>query len=501
MRIEVVRWYAQAERSYPRLVLERGRTWQDWPTASPPPPSEIYETLFDVYYEHAPSSSKPQPLGSVKILQRGRTAPALHGTLSALPDDCCSLGQTIDYYAALEQLGEPVCSAVLAALRDVTAKEKIARAFQDEPGFRLSLVRFSEAARIFHYRPRRLHRQAPEPAALSFTFRTKLRGFHDPHAIDFSFDPNPAKLGRLFAIVGKNGTGKTRYLARLAWALWGLKGEGEEILPARPPVGRVIAVSYSALDVFDRPPHRLRGIEDRPAFDNYRYCGFRSANGTLRPRLLFEGLAGDMAEIEGLGLRKEWEEMLAQTRLLEDEPALSKALKTGDEAFVKASKRLGAGLKTALSILTRLLASLRNGAFVLFDEPELNLHPSLLASVLRVVHRWLERFDGYGVIATHSPIVLQEIPGKMVRVLARQGRIPYVKPYNGESFGQSLSEIVTEVFGQDERDKNYANVLRELIRGGMSAEQIEKAFERPLSLNARMALQYLERHRGGDAEA
>ncbi|WP_437755287.1 hypothetical protein [Sorangium sp. So ce1389] len=504
MRIEVVKWYAQAKgTAYPRLVLERGRTWQDWSTPLRPPESETYMTLFDVYYDYERSLSarKPEPLGSVKILQRGRQTPELPGEMPALPEDCCSLGQTIDYYAAVRGLGEPAASDLLAALRDVTADESLAKAFQGEPGFRESLLRFSEAARVFHHRPRPLHRDPPEPARLEFTFRTKLPGFTAPHEIRFEFEPKPARLGRLLALVGKNGTGKTRYLARLAWALWGLKQEGDEISPERPSVGRVIAVSYSPLDVFERPPHRVPGLEGRPAFDNYHYCGFRDPKGVSRPRFLFAGLGHDLAAIEALGRRELWDGMLQETQLIEEERGLKRAWKQSDnEAFVKAAKRLGAGAKTALSVLTRLLASLRNGTFVLFDEPELNMHPTLLASMLRVVHEWLERFDGYGVVATHSPMVLQEIPGKMVRVLGREGKTPYARPYAGECFGQSLSEIVTEVFGQQERDKNYANVLRALVQEEkLSIKQVEAAFGRPLSLNARMALQHLARGRRRDA--
>jgi AAA domain, putative AbiEii toxin, Type IV TA system len=498
MRIEVVRWYAQAKgATYPRLVLEQGRTWQDWSTPQRPPESATYRTLFDAYYEQAQGKTKPEPLGSVKILKRGRPTPDLPSELSALPEDCCSLGQTIDYYAAVEKLGEPVAREVLAALRDVTADERIAQAFRDEPGFQASLLRFSEAARIFHYRSRPLHLSPPEPEPFEFTFRTKLRGFDDPHEIAFAFDPKPAKLGRLFAIVGKNGTGKTRYLARLSWALWGLRQEGDEIVPARPPVGRVIAVSYSALDVFERPIERDRALEDRPAFDNYQYCGYRSRTGVSRPSRLFARLGEDLAAIEALGRRDLWDEMLQETRLLEEERAWKQR---DDGALVKAARRLGAGAKTALSVLTRLLASLRNGAFVLFDEPELNMHPTLLASLLRVVHAWLERFDAHGVVATHSPMVLQEIPGKMVRVLDRTGKVPLVRPYAGECFGQSLSEIVTEVFGQQERDKNYATALRSLVKEeGLTVEEVKEAFGRPLSLNAAMALQHLAR--GGRRDA
>ncbi len=485
--------------TYPRLILERGNPWTDYP---PSDTSVGYETLFDVYVDLA--LDRRELLGSIKILQRGKPAVELPREMDALPDDCCSLGQTIDYYEALEALGGPVCNEILRALRDVTADESIAKAFEPEPGFHVSLVRFSEAARIYHYRPRRLHREPPPPEPVGFTFKTTLPGFseveEDAHKLDLDFHPEPGSVGRLCALVGKNGTGKTQLLARLAWALWGLHRHGTETLSLHgAPVGRVIAVSYSALDAFERPPFdflagEINESEARPVTDNYQYCGFRDREGLLRPELLFAGLARDLANIARRGRLTLWKDMLGQTRLAEDDPELSAALEANDtEGMLRAVRHLGAGQKTAVTVLTRILASIRNGAVVLIDEPELNLHPSLLAALLRVLHDWLARFDGHGIIATHSPIGLQEIPGRNVRVLRRVGRVPKIQPYDAESFGQSISDIVGEVFGVDESDKNYVTVLRELLAGGMSPEAIEGGFGRPLSLNARMALRALVR--------
>jgi len=490
--VECVRWLAQAQepKTFPRLVLEKQQAWDD----------DGFETLFDVHYQSEPSVPA-RLLGSTKVLQRASRVTNLPREMPAgLPPGTGSLGQTIDFYQAVDDLGESAGKAVLSALRDVTRDEAVRREIEGEPGFAESLLRFSEAARIFRYREHPLHRTGPPPEEVAFSYSGVLPGFGQPHHVELCFSPQPAYLGRIVALVGRSGTGKTTLLARLASALWGLPQSRmmhEQLLPRRPPIGRVIAVSYAALDAFVRPPHRLGRSAERPAFDNYCYCGFRGPKGELSTALLTDTMQADLDEIRRLGRRQDWLEMV-QSIELDQDPAVAGRL-DDDPAFLEGATHLGAGHKIALAALTRLLAILRNGSFVLFDEPEQHLHPSLLSSLLRVLHDWLARFDAHCVVATHSPIVLQEIPGRNVRVLDRDGKVPIIRTYGDESFGQNLSEIVAQVFGVRERERNYATFLSELLKQGVSVEAIERAFGRPLSLHARMALERLANH-GTDRE-
>ena len=325
-RLEQVK---DAPASCPRLILVRGRGWTD----EAHPDLTVFETLFDLYIDEGPPRGR-RLLGSTKILQRGQPRVKLPREQDALPEDCCSLGQTIDYYEAMENLGAPLYAESLKVLRDVTADEAIARGFEGEPGFKTSLLRFSEAARIFHNRPRRLHRESPRPARSRLRFRTTLPGFTDRHVLELELDPAPGRIGRLFALIGKNGTGKTNLLARLAVALWGLrKQENEDLDIEGAPLGRVIAVSYSALDAFDRPPFALAGeagFDARPAADNYRYCGFRRSDGQLDPAALFAGLRVDLVDIQRLGRLDAWKQMVTDTRLAEADPDLADALESAD---------------------------------------------------------------------------------------------------------------------------------------------------------------------------
>ena len=94
MKIVLVRRLAQArhvDAGFPRIVLERGLAWDD----------AGHETLFDVYF--VPRTGEEIPLGSIKLLIPKMPLSEHPDVVEALPEGSCSLGQTIDYYRALER--------------------------------------------------------------------------------------------------------------------------------------------------------------------------------------------------------------------------------------------------------------------------------------------------------------------------------------------------------------------------------------------------------------
>ena len=58
---------------------------------------------------------------------------------------------------------------------------------------------------------------------------------------------------------------------------------------------------------------------------------------------------------------------------------------------------------------------------VLLDEPEAHLHPPLLSAFTRALSDLLIYRNGVAIIATHSPVVLQEVPKSCVWKLRRSG--------------------------------------------------------------------------------
>ncbi|RYF06235.1 MAG: hypothetical protein EOO77_27195, partial [Oxalobacteraceae bacterium] len=93
-------------------------------------------------------------------------------------------------------------------------------------------------------------------------------------------------------------------------------------------------------------------------------------------------------------------------------------------------------------------------------------------------------FDGYAVIATHSPVVLQETPAKFVQVLRRAADQNRIAAPSIETFGESIGVITQEVFNLGDGSTDWHETLSALARRN-TLEEIEEAFGRKLGFAAR----------------
>ena len=127
-------------------------------------------------------------------------------------------------------------------------------------------------------------------------------------------------------------------------------------------------------------------------------------------------------------------------------------------------RRLSSGHKVVLKIVTELTAYMGDDkpTLVLIDEPATHLDPPLLAALLKSVRACLDQFDGYAILATHSPVVLQETPSRYVNVLRRMGdQIRCVLTRRSiETFGESIGVITQDVFNLDDGSTDWHDTLR-----------------------------------------
>ena len=266
MRFFVTNWGdPRPHAEYPFVVLEKDN-WNDYG----------YRTLYRPKI-YLPDGSVID-LRQVKILKLGQTAAdsaTLGGSFETLDDTYCSLGQELAYYESLLTLDPVVRQEYLIALRDIAADDVIREQFESEGGYGTSLLRFGPAERALQDAPGLLRGESEDDGKLSFAFHTRFGS--NEFMTRFDYMVTDRLPGRVNAIIGYNGTGKTKLLANLAWvasAELEARKQEEKILdygwlePAGLRFGHVITISYSAFDTFAVPQQQSRQF-------GYTYCGLR----------------------------------------------------------------------------------------------------------------------------------------------------------------------------------------------------------------------------------
>ena len=470
-------------RDYPCAVLTIDN-WDDYG----------FKTMYDCTIYLAPG--KLIRLEHVKILKLGQQQDRtpIPSSFNELDSTFCSLGQELAYYERLMTLPDEIRQDFLRSLRDVVADESILEAFRNESGFDTSLLRFGPAARALEDAPSMLEIGAPELDELSFAFHTRFGA--NEFGTTFTYCQIDELPGRLNAVIGYNGCGKTQLLANLAWvARADLRGRRDDeaiheygrLDPPDLRFGHVLAISYSAFDTFDLPRPSTAGA----AF-GYTYCGLRrqgsseNVPGLKDPTEIAKEISLALSRIDTPHRRETLRQSLEPLRL---EPSFVRVgydidFLAEEDGWVDEFNRLSTGHKISLNIIVQLVGALQQNSLVLFDEPESHLHPPLLAALMKGIGTALEAHKSYGIVATHSPVVLQEISGCYARVLRRFGSQNSVEEPQIETFAENIGLLTRHVFNLDNSQSDYMGVIAELA-DGRSLKEIEALFARGLSSQAR----------------
>ncbi len=490
---------------YPRAVLTQDN-WDDYG----------YKTTFHVTLFL--SADDTRDLGSIKIIRAEQTSGYTdmpRRAFEALPDGYASLGSDLDYYETLYKLGREVFEPYLRGLRDVAFDDEIKAEVEDSEAYRVSLLRFSGAERTIADASRLLRAPTLRPKRRSGGFRVKFktRVAHGANAftVDFDFRRRGRLPNRINALIGYNGTGKTKLLSNLAIVASGYGYRSKEdvldnaagrFVGTSPPFKTVVVVSYSAFDTFVIPGRtnvEKERLQESGELFGYVYCGLRERSDddagseqTYRLRTPAEIEAEFLAALSRVREADRLSDLLEVMKPLLRDPSFQRIGLTqlytnrDDEEIGELFRELSSGHKVVLKIVTELTAHISGSepSLILIDEPETHLHPPLLAAFLKSVRACLETFDGYAIIATHSPVVLQETPAKYVQVLRRAADLNRVVAPNLETFAESIGVITQEVFNLGDGSTDWHETLSALARRS-TLEEIEEAFGRKLGFAAR----------------
>jgi energy-coupling factor transporter ATP-binding protein EcfA2 len=470
--------YNPDKAEYPCFVFNKSK-WDDF----------NYKTQFDLdFYE---SSRKKITVGPIKIFAKDQIDTVLPDAFTSLGESFCSLGQNNDYYKRLnKEIDKDISNYLLDSINDVTYNKGLLGDFEHEDGFKTSLLRSSEAQKALR-EGGKIYAGLDIDNILHFTFSAQIGRASRHHSIVFDFSEKEGLPYRVKVLIGKNGTGKTQYISKLASTLSGYESQGVFSTKYLPPFSRVIAISYSLFDRFPRP-------QQTKTF-SYYYSGFQGPRGLLSESQVQSKIKRAFAQLEKSGRIQLFGKYLAEVLTDEivseilDEDQMN--LNSREFALLDEDgySKFSSGQIIMILILSEILAYITHESLLIFDEPETHLHPNSISLFINVVNRILTRFHSYAIISTHSPQVVQEIPSKDIKVVERIGDTPSVRGLDIETFGENLNAITERIFHTISQDEYYRMFLKTLSKT-KTYEQIVEIFERnslPLSFNARIYLQSL----------
>ena len=404
------------------------------------------------------------------------TKDSLGDHIESLSELYCSLGQELSYYKNLKELIPDEYLNIFIRLNDIAVVDRIKEHFINEKGVQSSLLRFSGAEKALNEAKGIISDDLQMTKNMSFKYQIVAPYDTSPALLCFDFVQTDTMPYRINILIGKNGTGKTQTLSRLANSLSGYTDalESGAFVDRRPPVDKVMSISYSAFDCFKKPPE---GTDGRSVF-SYVYCGIQSEQGTLSLSQLKVNLKRAFLTIKERGRQEIWNRVLSELMEVEHQRTLELI---SAEQFDDVN--LSSGQQILTCTITELIANIENESIILFDEPEIHLHPNAIANMVRMFYRLLDEFNSYAIFSTHSPLILQEIPSKYIQILDRVDNSFNVRKPDIECFGNNISKIVFDVFDVTSVESNFKSHLRKLSQN-KSYDDIVELFDGQLSLNA-----------------
>ena len=481
--------------------------WDDW---------FHFSTLYSLFvFDH---EGQRHVVGDVKIgqfdMEKDQRRPDIPKEFDKFDDRFFSLGQDDSYYKNLNTIGPDVRQEILTGLRDVALDLDLFERALNERVTNISLLRSVLRNSVTG----QLHRMANGGARLSkykFTYtHLPASPLHpvDPLILGFSVEPESYPPTNIHVLIGRNGVGKTITLDNIAKAI--IEGHGGtsnigtfsvewDDSATKHLFSSLVSVTFSAFDPFEplsTPRDKSKGVQ-------YEYVGLKyigtDKKGKPRPPKTPDQLSRDFGSSVSVcrqGARVgRWRQAL---RLLEADPIFSDAevaalasenldYNEAKDASRKLFSRLSSGHKIVLLTITRLVETVQEKTLVLVDEPEAHLHPPLLSAFVRAISDLLIDRNGVALIATHSPVVLQEVPNSCVWKIRRTGRHVVADRPDIETFGENVGVLTSEVFGLEVTNSGFHKMLRDTIEEEESFEHVVMKFSRKLGGEARAIVRTL----------
>ncbi|MEW2188720.1 AAA family ATPase [Streptomyces microflavus] len=444
-------------------------------------------TLFNLHVR-LPEAGELARIGYVRIahdsMQREgvlRSADLLPTRFESLEPGFFSLAQEDDYYESLRALVPGgMYDKILSALNDVAYVAELSEQVSQLSVFRDSLLRdhgmreLRRKQKIARGRRRRI-------VPFKWSYTPPRGGLLPPHKFEFATQPGSLPTTNLHALIGRNGVGKSHLLHAIAGeatagriAVESSSGGEDNSFTA------CAVVSFSPFDRLYKPPN---------AFMKFDYVGLRDeGTGRLKSDEQRTQEFVESLKVARVGARGErWRRAVstlnyAASGFLDGHmDMIDSMMREGSElrfteAMSAVFNNLSSGHKVALLMVTRLIEVVGERTLVLIDEPETHLHPPLLSALTRAISDLIADRNGMALVATHSPVVLQEVPASCVWVMIRNGEELTAHRPGLETYGESVGELTHDAFGLEVASSGFHATIARQVETGDSYEDITSRF-------------------------
>lgn len=474
-----------------------------------------FETTFYLYICKGELEKK---VGEIKVGFCGQTKNLhtyknLDEKLDKLPQGFFSLGQEPEYYVSLRDILGDRKKILLEALRDVVYDENLFQATQAEDVFKESLSRYVSISSIMQFKDI----LETGVALREYGFRLNFTGEQRP---EFIVSPDSKPPTNVQVLIGRNGVGKSFLLRKIVSDIdnhYGLitKINGQPV--SAYDFGLLL---YFSLSVFDKPFEGdiFNEVKFSTEQTRKKYIGIYNQKthqlkdlgydlGVEFAKSLNTCLFGSEAKLDmwyevvsyleadiifrELNLKDLSESVSSldddEEGAVDDESQIRN--KKEEKFLLRAAKffnSLSSGHAAVLYYLIHVVELIEAKTICIFDEPENHLHPPLLSSFIRALSHILSVSNGMAIIATHSPVILQEVPRSCIWKVHRvdNQEQDFQRP-SIETFGESVGEITSEVFSLDLRRSGFYSLLENDSKRIGDPEKVLSLYKSQVGLEGR----------------
>lgn len=449
------------------------------------------------------------------------------------------------YRALMEFCGSSVelASRILRPLRDAVYRRwkdldyDQLREFVRSEAVTKGIFRYEGAYLAWHRGITILAGQPANPVAdaqINFEFSANLPGFSGEHRLQVRFGVPAPLVDRCHALIGRNGVGKSQFLRELIIELGSRidgtattpfidegtpNGRGASIVPETFTVNRVLVMTWDNRSQLPQEARMDTAFQylnfpmTEPASDNMVVEQTHRVGSETQTAMLIQLLREDESNSRASDerLRRVLLPVLDVGKIavyLEPSAAestgrwielrsLSHASETQrleyfgridlnsdpvrvDEQGMRVP--LSSGERTFLNFGIRCAARLTTGALLVLDEPETHLHPNLISGFMRVLESLLVETRSIALIATHSPFIVRELPGRCVHVIkVDEHRLPSISNAFLRTLGASIDQLSVDIFDDAESHQPNGDLALMIAKGGLTFDEVRTQYARDIS--------------------